>query len=121
VPGAKLSKHEEIMKKTALFIILFISGASFLLGASSASRLFLPGYGFALADEDWRGEFDSICAKTGDSMELSTDELKSLISRCDKLKEVIGTLDESTKKVFSKRLQMCRDLFAFALEAKEKK
>ena len=109
------------MKKTALFIILFISGGTLLFGASPIGGLFLPGYGFAFADEDWRGEFDSICAKTGDSMELSTGELKSLISKCDKLKVVIGTLDESTKKVFSKRLQMCRDLFAFALEAKEKK
>ena len=109
------------MKKTALFIILFISGASLLSGASPVGGLFLPGLGYAYAEEDWRGEFDSICAKTGDSMDLSTDELKSLISRCDKLKEVIGKLDESTKKVFSKRLQMCRDVYAFALEAKEKK
>ena len=109
------------MKKTALFIILFISGASLLPGASPDGGLFLPGLGYASAEDDWRGEFDSICAKTGDSMELSTDELKSLISRCDKLKEVLGKLDESTKKVFSKRLQMCRDLYAFSLEAKEKK
>ena len=109
------------MKKTALFMILFISGVSLLPGASPAGRLFIPGPGYAFAEEDWRGEFDSICAKTGDSMELPTEELKGLISRCDKLKEVIGKLDESTKKVFSKRLQMCRDLYAFALEAKEKK
>ena len=109
------------MKKTALFITLFISWALLLPGASPAGRLFLPGNGYAFAEEDWRGEFDSICAKTGDSMELSTDELKSLISRCDKLKELIGKLDESTKKVFSKRLQMCRDLYVFSLEAKEKK
>jgi hypothetical protein len=109
------------MKKTALFIILFISGASLLPGTSPVGGLFLPGLGYASAEDDWRGEFDSICAKTGDSMELSTDELKSLISRCDKLKEVLGKLDESTKKVFSKRLQMCRDLYAFSLEAKEKK
>jgi len=111
------------MKKTVLFImiILFISWGSLLPGASPAGRLFLPGPGYACAEENWRGEFDSICAKTGESMELSTDELKSLISRCDKLKEVIGKLEESTKKVFSKRLQMCRDLYAFALEAKKEK
>lgn len=109
------------MKKTFLFIILFISGVSLLPGASPAGRLFIPDPGYAFAEEDWRGEFDSLCAKTGDSMELSTDELKSLISRCDNLKELIGKLDESTKKVFSKRLRMCRDLYVFSLEAKEKK
>jgi len=111
------------MKKTALFIIiiLFISGVSLLPGVSPAGRLFIPDPGYAFAEEDWRSEFDSLCAKTGDSMELSTDELKSLISRCDKLKELIGKLDESTKKVFSKKLQMCRNLYAFSLEAKEKK
>jgi hypothetical protein len=109
------------MKKTALFIIFLISGASLLPGASPAGRVFLPGPGNAFAEEDWRTEFDIVCAKTADSMELSTDELKSLISRCEKLKEAIDKLDESTRKVFSRRLRMCRDIYAFALEAKEKK
>jgi hypothetical protein len=74
----------------------------------------------AHAQEDWKAEFDDICAKTADSLSLSKAELKGLIERCDKLKPRIEKLDESTAKVYLKRLQMCKDLYAYVLESGSK-
>ena len=74
----------------------------------------------AHAQDDWKKEFEDICSRTDDAMSFSKDELKSLIARCEKLKSVIEKLDESTKKVYLRRLQLCRDLFVFVLESKEK-
>ncbi len=74
----------------------------------------------AYGEEEWKKEFEALCSRTDDAMTFSKEELKDLIARCDKLKTVILTLDESTKKVYLRRLQLCRDLFAFVLESKEK-
>lgn len=72
-----------------------------------------------LEAQDWKKEYEEICSKTADVMALSVDELRELISMCDKLKAVIeGLEDESTRRVYLKRLQMCRDLYNFALEQK---
>lgn len=73
----------------------------------------------ASAEETWKKEFDDICAKTDDPMGLSAEELKSLIARCRTLEKVIEGLDESTRKVYLKRLGMCRDLFIYMLTVKE--
>jgi hypothetical protein len=73
----------------------------------------------AWADGDWRKEFDDVCSKTQDAMLLEEEELRILIGRCDALKPRIDELGEQHRKVTSKRLQMCRDLFSFTLEAKE--
>ncbi len=74
----------------------------------------------AHAEDEWKKEFEAVCSRTDDAMSFSKEELRSLIARCDKLKSVLHTLDESTRKVYLRRLQICRDLFAFVLEAKEK-
>ena len=73
----------------------------------------------AFAEQNWKNEFDAICAKNDDAMSLGVDELKNLIQRCDKLKPRIEALDESSRKVYLKRLQLCRDLYLFVLESKE--
>ncbi|MBT0666086.1 hypothetical protein KI809_17375 [Geobacter pelophilus] len=80
--------------------------------------LALAGAGMCAGD-DWKKEFEDICNKTENSMALPTEELKSLVARCDKLKPVIDAQDESTKKVFRKRLQLCRDLYDFVLKSRE--
>ncbi|HXX58975.1 MAG TPA: hypothetical protein VEI96_13325 [Thermodesulfovibrionales bacterium] len=80
-----------------------------------------PAFGAAEAQEEWKMEFDDLCSKTQDAMAFRSDELRSLITRCDKLKPSIEKLDEASRKVYSKRLQMCRDLFSYVLESKEKK
>ena len=69
------------------------------------------------AEEGWKAEFDDICVKTNEAMALPKTEVKSLIERCDKLKPRIEALEESARKVYLKRLQMCRDLFVYVLES----
>ncbi len=66
--------------------------------------------------EEWKAEFDDICAKTIDAMELKQDEIRTLIDRCDRLRPRIEKLEESQSKVYLKRLKMCRELFSFVLE-----
>lgn len=74
----------------------------------------------ALASDDtWKQEFNDVCSKTTDSMSLSREELKTLIARCEKLKPVIEEQEESTRKVYRKRLEMCKNLFVFVLESKK--
>lgn len=75
----------------------------------------------AIAQEDWKQEFESICSRTEDSMSLTPDELKGLIVRCDALRPRIEKLDETQKKIYLKRLQKCRELLAFVLESKSAK
>jgi len=75
----------------------------------------------AYSQEDWRREFEEICSKTESAMAFSVEELRSLVDRCDALKSRIEKLDEPQRKIVLKRLQMCRDLYAFTSEMKEKK
>ncbi len=77
--------------------------------------------GVAYAQEDWKKEFEDICGKTQDAMSFSPSELRQLVERCDKLKPIIEKLEPSERKVYLRRLEMCRELFAFTLESKEKK
>ncbi len=74
----------------------------------------------ALAAEAWRAEFDAICAKTQDAMALPLDELKSLVARSDQLLPELEKLETSQRKVYVKRLQGCRNLYAFVLESRQK-
>lgn len=74
-----------------------------------------------VAQDDWKTEFEDICSKTQDSMAFTSDELKSLVDRCDALKPRIEKLDETQRKVYLKRLQMCRDLLVFVMQSKPEK
>jgi hypothetical protein len=74
----------------------------------------------AWAQDEWKKEFEEICSRTDDAMSFSKEELRGLIARCDKVKSIVETLDPSTRKVYLRRLQLCRDLYAFVLESKEK-
>jgi hypothetical protein len=80
-------------------------------------HIYFPRSFAAQAQDDWKAEFNDICAKTANPMSLSKAEIRSLIERCDKLKPRIEKLDESTAKVYLKRLQMCKDLYVFVLES----
>ena len=70
---------------------------------------------------DWKAEFDDICAKTDQAMTLSKEELTILIERCEKLKPIIEQFEETQKKVYLRRLQLCRNLFVFTLDSLNKK
>ena len=80
---------------------------------------------YAQEQGDWKQEYADICAKTQNAMELSVAELKDRVERCDKLQERINKLDgpraDTERKVFTTRVKMCRDLYQFALEYKERK
>ncbi len=75
----------------------------------------------AHGEENWKKEFAEICGSTDDSMKLSQDELKKLIAGCDRLRPAIESLEETPRKVYLKKLHMCRGLLLFVLESKEKK
>lgn len=109
------------MNKLKIFVMVVVAANSLLLFAQAGKRGILSTVGVAYAQDDWKTEFEAICSKTQDSAALSTDELNNLIDRCNKLRPRIEKLDETQRKVYLKRLQMCRDLFAFVLESKEKK
>ncbi len=109
-------------KARSLAIVLAIAlpvlvGMPFIVSGEPAA----PAPAADVAQEDWKTEFEDICSKTQDSMAFTTDELKSLVERCDALKPRIEKLDESQKKVYLKRLQMCRDLLVFVMQSKPEK
>ena len=111
------------MKNTLpLFLIYFLLfnfwGMSFIVGGCLNTV-------YAQEQVDWKQEFAEICANTQNAMGLSVAELKDKIERCEKLQELINKLEgpraETEKKVYTKRLKMCRELYIFALEYKEHK
>ena len=69
-------------------------------------------------EDAWRAEFDASCAQSNDAMSLSQPELKRLIERCDSLQMAIEKEEETVRKVFLKRLQMCKNFYIFVLETK---
>ena len=109
------------MNKLKIFVVVLVAAISILLLAPAAKEGMLSPAGAAYAQDDWKKEFEAICSKTQDSAALSPDELNNLVDRCNKLRPRIEKLDETQRKVYLKRLQMCRDLFVFVLESKEKK
>ncbi len=68
------------------------------------------------ADAAWRSELEELCAGASDAMTFSREELQRRVARCDQLKPRIDGLDESARKVYGRRLQMCRDFYRFMLE-----
>lgn len=69
--------------------------------------------------EQFVREFDSVCSRTQDAMLLTTDELKDSVQRCDALLPQLQKLDETRRKVYARRLEQCRGLFAYVLETKK--
>lgn len=73
------------------------------------------------AEESWKAEFERVCGQTDNAAELTVEELKKALAQCDALLPKIEALEATPRKVYLKRLQMCRNLFAYLLEGKEKK
>ncbi|UFS70361.1 hypothetical protein LPW11_21145 [Geomonas sp. RF6] len=89
----------------------------FLVAMIAALLLLVsPSYG----EEDWRLEFDTACASTTNAMGLSVPQIKALLDKCDRVQKAIEQQDETVRKVYLKRLQMCRNLYAYVLEYKTK-
>jgi hypothetical protein len=73
----------------------------------------------AWCEESWRSDFDDICSRTDQAMTFSLPELNLLLERCGALQKVIETQEESVRKVYLKRLQLCRNLYAYMVEFKK--
>jgi len=100
----------------SLLLAAALAGAGMAaLASPAAARAQAP----TAARDDWKKEFDAVCAGTQDAMALSSKELRSLVERCDRLKPVIEGLDESRRKVYSKRLRDCRAVYQFVLDSRE--
>jgi len=100
-----------------LVLLVFVPLPGFVPSIQSGIRATLE-VRQACAQEGWREEFDAVCAKTDIAMTLSRDELSDLIGRCDRLQARIEAEEESTRKVYLRRLRMCQDLYRFVLESK---
>jgi hypothetical protein len=107
------------MRKIILLIFVGLLFVSFTNMSNLTGNL-----GIAYAQQDWEEEFAAVCSKTQNAMTLSVAELKDLIGRCDKLEERLNELDGmkggTERKVYTKRLKMCKDLYEFTLEYKDK-
>jgi hypothetical protein len=79
----------------------------------------VPPDGFC-DDPSWRVEFDEACAGTANVMALPQTDLQALIAKCERLQKTIEQLDESTRKVFLKRLHMCKKLYQYVLDANDR-
>ncbi|HBA88333.1 MAG TPA: hypothetical protein DCZ75_10205 [Geobacter sp.] len=87
---------------------------------AAVAGLFLLGLiASAQAEEAWKAEFEQTCSKTSQTMTLSPDELKKLVDKCDALQQVIETQEASVRKVYLKRLQLCRNLYSYMLDYKK--
>ena len=95
-------------------IVLF----TVVLGVAAAGALALQSSAKAAAPA-WKAEFEDICAHTGNATELTKDEIKALIDRCRKLEPALEKLEATEKKVYKRRLQMCRELYEYVLKSKE--
>jgi hypothetical protein len=91
---------------------------SFMVVIITLSLCAFPHIGVC-EDPQWRSEFDEACANTASAMALTTQELQALITRCEKLQKIIEQLDESTRKVFLKRVLMCKNLYQYVLDSKK--
>ncbi len=72
----------------------------------------------AQAPADWRAEFEAVCSRTDASMSISSEELTDLLARCDRLAAQIDAEEATVRKVYLRRLKMCRDLYAYVLDAR---
>ena len=105
------------MKKKVLLAVVSL----FLLGYTAETFFFVPSFiAHAQQKRDWKQEFAEVCAGTQNAMLLSVEELQALVKRCaaleERLDELNGQEGKTERKVYTKRLKMCRDLYQFTLD-----
>lgn len=69
----------------------------------------------------WKVEFDAVCGQTDNAADMSVAALKKALEQCDALQPKIESLEATPRKIYLRRLQMCRNLYTYLLEGKEKK
>ena len=70
------------------------------------------------AGDYWKAEFAEISSKTVVAMGLQTEELQTLVLRCDKLLPVIENLEETPRKIYLKRINKMKSLFEFVVNSR---
>ena len=92
-----------------------------IMVTGSLQCLYMAAATAAESAESWKTDFDRICGQTDTAADMSAAELKKALAECDALKSQLETLEATPRKVYLKRLQICRNLFAYLLAGKEKK
>jgi hypothetical protein len=93
-------RHKTAMLSLATLLIFSLPGAS------------------AGNQEQWRQSFEETCSKTDQAMTLTVPELRELLEKCQTLQKAIEGEEESVRKVYLKRLQLCRNLYSYVLDYK---
>ena len=75
--------------------------------------VFAPSRSIAVAQDDWKTEFDATCQVQGNGSVPAREELSQLIRRCDDLKVRFEKLDDPHRKVMLSRLKRCREYYVF--------
>jgi hypothetical protein len=86
-------------------------------GLTFACILTLASVSSTFAADTWQASFEEVCSKVDISGTLSSKELVSLIEKADKLKPVIESSSDPSKKRFLQRLKKCRSMYEFILES----
>jgi len=68
--------------------------------------------------EGFKKEFEEVCSGTQNAMVLSTVELRTLLERCDRLRSLLPALNEPERKIYSKRVAACCNVYSFVLETR---
>ena len=75
-------------------------------------------------EPDWKEEYSDVCSETQGAVSFSVEKLQEYITRCEKLQERLDELNGSKggteKKVYSRRLKMCRDVYEYTLQYKNR-
>lgn len=94
---------------------IMLLAAFFLLQVSGLPLL--PDRPVAHAVESgWRTEFDALCGQSDSFMNMTVAELRRGLERCDALKAEVEKLEATPRKIYLKRLQLCRNLLVYMLE-----
>ena len=108
------------MRRLKVAAILLLAASSALSGVGAAAAPVSHNEAGAEATEQvCRKEFDDVCSKTQDAMSFSTEQLAGLVQRCDALLPKIQKLNDTQKKVYLRRLEQCRGLYAYVLDSKK--
>lgn len=121
--------HKHTLNLKAFFVLFFlISGLiplqinQLLPFACGAERLNFGLHAEEIPQEEpWKTEFTEISSKTLVAMSLPTEELQTLIQRCETLQPAIEALEETPRKIYLKRLEKTQSLFEFVLESRQGK
>jgi hypothetical protein len=96
---------------TLLFVLALVMPAGYRCWGGEAAPPAASG---------WKAEFDGVCGQTDNAISMTEAELRRALEKCDALRGVIAGLEETPRKIYLKRLQMCRNLFSYLLETRLK-